>query len=153
MSAESGENVMNVRNEACEMLLSHRIEIKTSKGGKESKLKDIEHRLFVAKPVKRDNKIREITIPKKCKDNNGKTIKQIEAEAGGPGVFNFDTRQHWNLKNDEWKFDPIPQFYNGKNIADFYQPNIDADLNELEKEEMNMDVEDHYDANDELNQD
>merc|ERR1711933_271683 len=74
----------------------------------------------------------------------------------GPGVFNFDTRQHWKLKNNEWKYDPIPQFYDGKNIADFYQPNIDKQLNELEneeKEQMNIDDGDgDGDGDDEVHQ-
>ena len=28
------------------------------------------------------------------------------------------------LANDDWKFDPIPEIYNGKNIADFVDPDI-----------------------------
>merc|ERR1719384_212008 len=143
---------MNVRNTACDMLLSHRIEIKSSSST--DKLKNIENRLFIAHPIKRDNKIREaVTNNNKTSNNN---IKQIESENGGPGVFNFDTRQHWKLKNNEWKYDLIPQFYDGKNIADFYQPNIDKQLNELENEEkerMNIDDGDgDGDGDDEVHQ-
>merc|ERR1712130_955353 len=140
MSNESEMNIMNVRNEACDLLLSHRIEIKTSSSGKQ--MENVQNRLFVAQPIKRDNKIRaSVKVPPSLKKDK-KSIKQIENEQGGPGVFNFDTRQHWNLKNDEWKFDPIPQFYDGHNIADFYQKNIDKELNDLEEEEEKREMND-----------
>jgi len=122
------------------MLLSHRIEIKTALSSKQ--MENVQNRLFVAQPVKRDNKVREsVKAPPSIKKAT-KSIKQIEEEHGGPGVFNFDTRQHWNLKNDEWKFDPIPQFYDGHNVSDFYQANIDKELNALEEEEEQREMAD-----------
>lgn len=39
------------------------------------------------------------------------------------------------LENDEWKYDNIPEIYNGKNVADFYDTQIEEKLAELEKEE------------------
>ena len=36
------------------------------------------------------------------------------------------------MKNDEWKFDPIPEIMDGKNIADFVDPDILAMLDRLE---------------------
>merc|ERR1719464_1485889 len=57
MSNESELNLMNVRNEACDLLLSHRIEIKTASSSKQ--MENVQNRLFVAQPVKRDNKVRE----------------------------------------------------------------------------------------------
>jgi nucleolar GTP-binding protein len=32
------------------------------------------------------------------------------------------------LENDEWKYDKWPEFYNGKNVADFYDPDIEEKL-------------------------
>ena len=151
MSNKSEKNVINVRNKACDMLLQHHIDIKTNNNNN-NKLDVIENRLFIANPIKRDNKIREATkkpVGQNNNNNNSKSIKEIENENGGPGVFNFDIRQHWNLKNNEWRNDPIPQFYDGRNISDFYhQIDIDKKLNDLEIEEkkqlnefMEIDVE------------
>ena len=149
MSNESEINIMNVRNEACDLLLSHRIEIKTASSSKQ--MENVQNRLFVAQPIKRDNKVRESVKRPPSSNKQTKSIKEIETEQGGPGVFNFDTRQHWNLKIDEWKFDPIPQFYDGHNISDFYQKNIDKELNELEEEEEQREMNDlmMIDQNDE----
>eukprot|EP01084_Bolivina_argentea_P013925 26067_1 len=152
MSNESQMNVMNVRNAAADMLLSHRMEMRNKNKNNASNNDVVESRLFVAKPIARDNKRRECTKEPKAIANN-KTpmdIKEIETANGGPGVFNFDPRTHWTLKNEEWKYDPIPQFYNGKNIADFYQKNIDKELNELENEEKDKLMSDlmNIDAND-----
>lgn len=54
MSNLNEEGVMNVRNEACERLLAHRVEQKI----KSSKVNDVLNRLHVAEPKKRDNKVR-----------------------------------------------------------------------------------------------
>eukprot|EP00485_Elphidium_margaritaceum_P002384 CAMPEP_0202688524 /NCGR_PEP_ID=MMETSP1385-20130828/4025_1 /ASSEMBLY_ACC=CAM_ASM_000861 /TAXON_ID=933848 /ORGANISM="Elphidium margaritaceum" /LENGTH=683 /DNA_ID=CAMNT_0049343517 /DNA_START=32 /DNA_END=2083 /DNA_ORIENTATION=+ len=145
-SNESLQNVESVKNEACDVLLSHRIDAKQrdkSAGGKDgsnggglSQL--IQDRLFVAQPVKRDNKVRESVKKPMVVSSSSQSIKELEQQHGGPGVFNFDTRQHWDLKQEEWKYDEIPQFYNGKNIADFYQKNIDKHLSALEDEERHQ---------------
>ena len=51
-------------------------------------------------------------------------------ELGGPGVFSFPEYEHYRgqLVNDEWITDCIPQFMDGKNVADFYDPDIEAKL-------------------------
>ena len=51
MSTLNEEGVMNVRNEACERLLAHRVELKI----KSSKVNDVLNRLHLAEPKKRDN--------------------------------------------------------------------------------------------------
>mmetsp|Transcript_71202 Transcript_71202/g.113184 ORF Transcript_71202/g.113184 Transcript_71202/m.113184 type:complete len:687 (+) Transcript_71202:84-2144(+) len=164
MSNTAERNVFNVRNQACDMLLSHRIDSKYN-GSDNNSMQKVEQRLFVAHPMKRDNKTREsVPMPTPTPTPTAtKTIKEIEEENGGPGVFNFDERQHWTLKREEWKYDVIPEIYNGKNIADFYQEGIDSQLNELEHEEKqkvismmidaeekNDDAEHELDADDEL---
>ena len=47
-----------------------------------------------------------------------------------PGVYAMDWTEHYRgmLKNDEWITDIIPEIMNGKNIADFYDPNIEEKL-------------------------
>lgn len=39
------------------------------------------------------------------------------------------------MLKDEWKYDIMPEIYNGKNIADFVDADILQKLDELEKEE------------------
>jgi nucleolar GTP-binding protein len=53
MSNLNEEGVMAVRNEACERLLAHRVELKI----KTSKVNDVLNRLHLAEPKKRDNKV------------------------------------------------------------------------------------------------
>ncbi|ELP88152.1 nucleolar GTP-binding protein, putative [Entamoeba invadens IP1] len=44
-------------------------------------------------------------------------------------------REGYILDNEEWKYDVIPEIVDGMNIADYVDPNIEAKLEELEKEE------------------
>jgi nucleolar GTP-binding protein len=64
-----------------------------------------------------------------------KTARDLMWENGGPGVWAPDYRAIYDLKEDEWKFDCIPEIMNGKNIADFVDPDIEAKLAALEFEE------------------
>ncbi len=59
MSNLNEEGVMNVRNEACDRLLAHRVELKI----KSTKVDDVLNRLHVAEPIKRDNTERPAFIP------------------------------------------------------------------------------------------
>ncbi len=61
-------------------------------------------------------------------------------ELGGPGVFSFPEYEHYRgqLENDEWITDIIPQFMDGKNVADFYDPDIEEKLKALEAEEEQL---------------
>jgi len=138
MSNEEEVNVMKVRNTACELLLEHRVKAKQSSS--DPKMKQIEDRLFVAQPMKRDNKVREAvrkkTLPApRRRDVLKRDVREVARENGGYGVFNFDNRLHWQLKRDEWTWDCVPQFYDGKNVLDFYHENVEKDMEELEREE------------------
>lgn len=61
--------------------------------------------------------------------------KDREAAAGGPGVYRTDTTRYYSLKVGDWRSDIIPELLDGKNIADFVDPDIEARLAELEAEE------------------
>ncbi len=52
--------------------------------------------------------------------------------------FNFDYRAHWDLANPEHRFDIIPEIMDGKNVADFFDPEIEAKLDALEREEEEL---------------
>jgi nucleolar GTP-binding protein len=67
-----------------------------------------------------------------------KTARELMWENGGPGVWGADYREIYDLKNPEWKFDDIPQIMDGKNIADYVDPDIEAKLAMLEKEEEQL---------------
>lgn len=64
-----------------------------------------------------------------------KLARDLMWENGGPGVWAPDYREQYDLENDEWKFDAIPEIMDGKNIADFIDPDIDKKLASLEMEE------------------
>jgi hypothetical protein len=65
----------------------------------------------------------------------GPTIKELQEEYGGAGKFYIPEEEHYILENEDWRYDKWPEFYNGKNVADFYDADIEAKLNALEEEE------------------
>jgi len=147
MSNISELGVIAVKQAACDMLLQHRVERKL----RSKRINDVINRIHVAQPVKRDNKVRSSSIPAsvlaaKQKAKQGevpaprKTEKDIEEEQGGAGIYNIDLKKFYTLKHAEWKYDVIPEIMDGKNIADFVDPDIERRLAELEKEEDEMQV-------------
>ena len=67
--------------------------------------------------------------------NAKKTARDLMWENGGPGVWAPDYRAQYDLKDDEWRFDAIPEIIDGKNISDYIDPDIEAKLLALEHEE------------------
>eukprot|EP00557_Chaetoceros_sp_GSL56_P007640 CAMPEP_0176503480 /NCGR_PEP_ID=MMETSP0200_2-20121128/15386_1 /TAXON_ID=947934 /ORGANISM="Chaetoceros sp., Strain GSL56" /LENGTH=707 /DNA_ID=CAMNT_0017902775 /DNA_START=255 /DNA_END=2378 /DNA_ORIENTATION=- len=67
-----------------------------------------------------------------------KNARELMWENGGPGVWAPDYREQYDLKNPDWRFDAIPEILDGKNIMDFVDPDIDAKLAALEKEEEQL---------------
>ena len=134
--------VGDLKQKACELLLAHRQETKVR--GK--KYADIENRIYCATPDARDDRARPAFIPpsvqreKQIKSEGAELPKRrlekdIEAENGGPGVYSMDMRKNYLLDNDDWKYDQMPEFIEGKNVMDFIDPDIDQRLAELEAEE------------------
>ncbi|DAZ93011.1 TPA: hypothetical protein N0F65_011304 [Lagenidium giganteum] len=145
MSNHSEENVSTVKNYACDQLLTHRVNSKV----KGNKVGDVLNRLTVAMPVARDEVARSVSIPEsviQARQNGGvpavsRVLQKDKMNAnGGAGVYAQDYREHYQgmLKNDEWVMDAIPEIMNGKNIADFIDPEILKRLEQLEKEEDEM---------------
>ncbi|KAL0482320.1 nucleolar GTP-binding protein NOG1 [Acrasis kona] len=143
------EGVANVKQAACDKLLEHRVEIKMNKTGKS--VEGILSRIHLAQPEKRDHRQRATFIPQSVTDRRNdvmdqaedgapsapkrKTVKEIEDENGGAGVYQHDMKKDYLLKNPDWKYDVIPEIFDGRNIADFIDPEIEKLLDELEKEE------------------
>lgn len=97
VSCYSEEGVMELKNKACDALLSHRVETKL----KGSKINTVINRIHVAKPKPRDDIERKPFIPeavmtRKKYDKNDpdrrKLERDIEDEEGGPGVYNINMK-------------------------------------------------------------
>lgn len=67
-----------------------------------------------------------------------KTARDLMWENGGPGVWAPDYREQYSLKDEEWRFDAIPEIMDGKNITDFVDPEIEKRLEALEAEEEQL---------------
>ncbi|KAM0682036.1 Nucleolar GTP-binding protein 1 [Mitosporidium daphniae] len=132
-SQMTSEGVMAVRNVACDLLLAQR-NVQGAEGGITSSANGILARLHVAKPVARDNINRPPLLPQGIVvPSTEPLLREIELANGGPGIFSYPASMH-HLKAD-WKERPIPEILNGKNIADFIDADIEAQLEALEAEE------------------
>jgi len=146
----------DLKEYACGKLLEFRVNGKM----KMKKTNDIMNMLHVAQPKARDNKTRAAAVPagvaeraqaraerKARKEAAGadameeddeetvKTEKDLMLENGGAGVYSCDFTKHWQLADPSWRTDAVPEIMDGKNIADFIDPNIEEMLAELEAEE------------------
>lgn len=155
MSNHSEENVSAVKHLACDKLLEHRVDSKI----KGKKLTDVMNRLTVTLPNARDTKKRGPVIPQSVLDlgdtptvSTRKTQRDIQVEKGGAGVYYMPFEEHYTtmLKNSEWSTDAIPEIWNGKNIADFIDPEIMQRLEELEREEEAMEADVDMQADDDF---
>ncbi|KAL7046084.1 hypothetical protein ACKWTF_002469 [Chironomus riparius] len=138
MSTVNEEGVMQVKIEACERLLGFRVDHKL----KTKKVENILNRLHVAMPEKRDEKERPTFIPdcvlqKREVENvikqKRKLEKDIEEEMGDDYIL--DLKKHYVTIPEEERYDIIPEFLEGHNIADYIDPDIFEKLEELEREE------------------
>jgi len=135
MSNSSGDGISDVKQKACDILLDHRL---TQKAKDPKKAEQILNRLHVSQPKKRDNFDRAPAIPDSVVNGVkklGPTIKELQDEFGGAGNFYIPIEEHYQLEDDSWKFDRWPEFYLGKNVMDFYDPDIEEKLKKLEEEE------------------
>ncbi|KAI8093450.1 GTP binding protein 4 [Halteromyces radiatus] len=155
MSCYNDTGVMDVRNNACDRLLAARVEMKL----KSTKINDIINKIHLAQPAARDNIIRMPNIPEGAKDrmkydandpNRPKTEKDLEVENGGAGVYNVDLKKKYLLADDDWKYDVIPEFMDGHNVADFIDPEIEEKLEALEREEERLEQEGFYNEEEEM---
>jgi len=169
MSTVTEQGVMNVKVTACDMLLQHRVEAKF----RSKKVDTILNRLHVAEPTARDNFQRPAFIPeaalkkrqeklekakkKEAMDDDypsdeepmeevrysRKTERELELELECD--YSIDFKKNYDLKNPDWKYDIIPEHWNGHNIADYIDPDIMEKLDALEKEEEERESSGFYD--------
>lgn len=165
MSNLSEHGVSEVKMAACDKLLATRVDARVAGnkiGGVMNRLQvfqpkprdDVDRTVCIPESVIRSQ---ELGIEKPQKSKNGyaptvsdnddddamevakaeikKTARDRMWEHGGPGVWAPDYRDIYDLKDESWKYDAIPEFIDGKNIADFVDPDILNRLEELEREE------------------
>ena len=151
MSTVTEEGIMDIKTQACDMLLAQRVEVKM----KGKKIPDVLNRLHLAVPTPRDRAERPPFIPpgarvKAAVVGTGSmevegTLSSTEPQTGkklerdiklemGDDYF-LDLKKNYRLPDDGHKYDVIPEIYEGKNIADFVDADIMLKLEELEKEE------------------
>ncbi|KAJ5407847.1 hypothetical protein N7509_001730 [Penicillium cosmopolitanum] len=158
-SCTTTEGVSAVKNAACDKLLAERVAQKLKTGSNSAaetpggRLGDVLARIHVAKPM--GGVTRETFIPEAVKnlkkydknDPNRRTLERdLEEEQGGAGVYSFDMQRDYTLANPEWNHDKIPEVWNGKNIYDFVDPDIETKLAALEEEEEKMQADGYYDS-------
>jgi len=162
LSCNTQEGVQEAKNAACERLIAERVSQKLKAGTSSSgaiggRLAEVMARIHVAQPM--GGATRETFIPEAVKglkkyDKNDPErrvlARDIEAENGGAGVYNVDLKKDYLLENPEWKYDKIPEIFDGKNVADYIDPDIEAKLAELEAEEERLEAEGYYDDDEEL---
>ena len=72
--------------------------------------------------------------------------REIEEADGGAGVHNVNLREKYILANENWKEDRVPEIFEGRNIADFVDPDIEEKLAALEAEEEKLQEGGFYDS-------
>ncbi|BEJ17115.1 hypothetical protein CspHIS471_0605160 [Cutaneotrichosporon sp. HIS471] len=156
-STYSEEGVMDVRNKACEQLLAHRVEQKL----RGHRIEAVANKIHVAMPQKRDEVERPACIPDSVKarvkydtedPERRKLEKDVEQEmATNPwlGIYTQDLKRDYMLADDSWKYDIMPEILNGKNVADFIDPDIVAKLEALEREEEKLEADGFYASDEE----
>ncbi|RZF44482.1 hypothetical protein LSTR_LSTR002255 [Laodelphax striatellus] len=135
ISTVTDEGVANLKEQACETLLAFRVEKKIHA----KKVDDVLNRLTVALPRAADQS-RVPCIPdsiwtkrqEKLTGRQRKLERDIEEEMGDDYVL--DLKKNYDLP-DEYKYDVIPEIWEGHNIADFVHQDIFKKLEQLEEEE------------------
>lgn len=151
LSSYMDQGIMETRDLACDKLLQQRVEMKL----KGNKINSVLNKLNVAQPGRRDTVERPAFIPDAVMsrrqydptDPERRILeKDLELYNGGAGVYNIDLKKKYMLASDEWKHDVIPEIMDGKNVADFVDPEIEDKLAELEREEERLAAEGMYDS-------
>ncbi|KAG6174910.1 Nucleolar GTP-binding protein 1 [Claviceps purpurea] len=165
LSCNTQEGVQEVKNAACERLIAERVNQKLKAGTNNSgavggRLADVMSRIHVATPM--SGQTLETFIPEGIKSmkkydkedpERRKLARDFEVENGGAGVFNVDMRESYILENPDWKYDKIPEIFDGKNVYDFVDPDIEAKLAALEEEEEKLEQEGYYDSEEDMEDD
>ena len=158
LSCTTTEGVTEVKNAACERLIADRVAQKLKAGTNSSgavggRLADVLTRIHVAQPL--GGIVREPYIPEAVKNlrkfskddpSRPRLARDVEEENGGAGVYNVNLKDQYRLDEDDWKYDRIPEVFDGKNVYDFIDPDIESKLAALEDEEESLEAKGYYDS-------
>lgn len=158
LSCTTEEGVTEVKNAACERLIADRVAQKLKAGTNSSgavggRLADVLTRIHVAQPL--GGIVREPYIPEAVKNlrkfskddpERSRLARDVEEENGGAGVYNVNLKDQYRLDEDDWKYDRIPEVFDGKNVYDFIDPDIESKLATLEDEEESLEAKGYYDS-------
>lgn len=165
MSTHEEEGVSEVKNVACDKLLELRVESKVRGKKVQNVLNRLHLATPKVSSMDRKPNIPQSVLAKRAHENNAsskgintenagdvimndgdgspinvavndrKLERELQEENGGAGVYSMDWRKLYELRKDEWKYDIMPEIVDGKNIADFVDPDIESKLRQLELEE------------------
>ncbi|KAL6717213.1 Nucleolar GTP-binding protein 1 [Lecanora helva] len=158
LSCTTLEGVSEVKNAACERLIADRVAQKLKAGTNASgtiggRLGDVLTRIHVAQPL--GGIVREPHIPEAVKNlrkyqkddpDRRRLARDIEEENGGAGVYNINLKDQYLLEDDDWKYDRVPEIFDGKNVYDFIDPDIEFKLAALEEEDEKLEARGFYDS-------
>uniref|UniRef100_A0A0K0EI55 Nucleolar GTP-binding protein 1 n=1 Tax=Strongyloides stercoralis TaxID=6248 RepID=A0A0K0EI55_STRER len=166
LSTVSEEGVSNLKNHACESLLAQRVEEKLHN----KKVNDygVLSRVFVAYPEHRDEKTRLPFIPESAKqkmvqkkvqsmetndiendlslyrdEKTRRLEREIELEMGNKYIL--DLKKRYLLKNEDEKYDIIPEVWEGHNISDFVHSTYDKLYEKIKLDENGREAAGVYD--------
>ena len=161
MSTMTEEGIIDIKTRACDLLLAQRVEVKM----KSRKMPEVLNRLHLATPTPRDNVERPPFIPPGAKvksssalaameledtEDTTKTVqprkkleREIELEMGED--YFLDLKKNYLIDESE-RYDDIPEVLDGKNVADYIDPDIMKRLEELEREEEMREAAGVYDS-------
>ncbi|VDO03224.1 unnamed protein product [Rodentolepis nana] len=172
MSTLLGDGVMEVRARACDELLVRRVEAKLRAGAASLREGSIANRLYIAQPksitADRPPQIPESIIRKRGMKRTAaeavlstpmdidssdappakKSMTLRERELAEGDEFYLNLRDEWLLKNPKERNDIIPEIIEGHNIFDYFDPDIEAKLNQLEEQEKQLEAAGVYDEED-----
>ena len=152
----SEENIGTLKARACDKLLEARVDAKLSAG----RIKDdVMSRVTVAIPKPRGG-ARSAFIPESVSAKAAASAAGVEVPKrvtekqkmqanGGAGVYVCDYRKYYLVEEDEWRYDVVPEFMDGKNVMDFFDAEIEARLKALDDEEAQLEADGAYELDQE----
>lgn len=153
MSTVTTENVVQIRNEVCQVMLS---KLGGNAANSEVTICD---KLEIAQPDFVEPN-RKPYIPVKLIERRKKGLKalgegekserELEMELGDDYIL--DLKKKYDIPDEE-KYDVAPEVWQGHNIADFVDPGIIDRLKRLEKEEKEREDNGYYDISSDEDQD
>lgn len=157
MSAVTEEGITDVKTQACDMLLAQRVEVKL----KSKKMPELINQLHLAVPTPQAGIDRPPFIPpgakvKRLTAGSGMEIEEAprkklerDIELEEEDDYFLDLKKNYLLADESQKYDAIPEIFEGKNVADYVDPDIAQKLEDIEREEEMREAAGMYESEEE----